>query len=88
MKLSKAAPNMTYTKFIHKLREERKEVEHEVDLLCSEGCPLDVVDALMSEVFDVMQTCYTFLRSNFSEEEIQVAYKKHMEKMEHRHGKD
>lgn len=93
IKLSDAAPRMTFTKFIHKLREERKEVEHEINQMCDyyvqeRNHDDEITQKLLSEVLDVMQTCHTFIRSNFTMDEITDANTVHLNKMGVRHGKN
>lgn len=94
--LSTLSPNMSFTQFTHKLHEETREVEYEIDKICElyvmGVSPYEVkenyTDALLSEVFDVIQTCFTFMQSNFIQDEILLANKKHLKKMETRYAKN
>ena len=89
VKLYKGTPGFTLASFKDRLAEETEEVFYElVDINCRDYPTDTSYDFLLGEVFDVMQVCYSFLRSNFTVGEIEDANVEHLNKMRSRYGKD
>ena len=73
---------MSYENFIIKAAEELGEVANEYKKIYSEGV-LARREQVLSEVFDLMQVCATFLEG-FNIEDVEKAQEKHSKKMEKR----
>lgn len=80
-------PGFSFPNFELKLAEEVDEVYVELEEVYKES-PESDFEPLLSEVFDVMQTCYSFLRSNFSLSEIESANINHLDKLRKKYAKD
>lgn len=81
-------PGFSLLDFREKLIEETGEVLDElVAIHYSDPDDIDFV-FLLEEIFDVMQTCYSFLRSNFTLDEIGDANIDHLDKMRERYAKN
>lgn len=78
--LSPDTPGFSFLRFELKLAEEVNEVYVELEEAYKE-LPDVNFDPLLSEVFDVMQVCYSFLRTHFTLTEIEDANITHLDKI-------
>lgn len=75
---------LTVISFPVKLEEEVKEVKEALDKAWDEEFSTFSLEELASEVFDVMQVCYSFLKTYFTEEEIEALNTIHLFKLRSR----
>jgi hypothetical protein len=77
--------DLTIVSFPVKLEEEVQEVITELDRAWNDEFTTSALERLAEEVLDVMQVCYTFLKTHFSEDEIDVLNTLHLFKLRNRH---